>query len=98
MAKRAREVDASDSSVVELNVGGTVFTTTLGTLRFEQDSMLARKFAEDSPFGQISTDKDGRPFVDRDPLSFAVVLDYLRRGGRLVRLPSDDDVLERKLP
>jgi hypothetical protein len=81
MSKR-RRVDGD--SVLEINVGGTVFTTRKSTLMFESGSMLAKLFDEESPFGELSRDSSDRVFLDRDPQVFSVVLDYLRSAGRLV--------------
>lgn len=70
--------------VIELSVGGRIFTTRRSTLRFEADSMLATLFSLDSPFGPMPTTSAGIPFLDRSPDTFALLLDYLRRAGRLV--------------
>lgn len=74
----------------ELNVGGRVFTTRRSTLTMEDGSMLANLFNERSAFDEIDRDPAGRVFLDRDGDSFAVVLDYLRRAGRLVGKHSAD--------
>jgi len=69
--------------VVTLNVGGTLFTTSLTTLRQDPDSMLARMFS-----GLIDTRKDpaGNYFIDRDGSHFGTILNYLRDGD--VDLPT----------
>ncbi|CAE8739413.1 unnamed protein product [Polarella glacialis] len=82
-------LSSSGSEVLELNVGGRVFTTTLGTLRFDPESLLGKVFASDSPFAAPRKDASGRVFFDRDGEAFAFVLDFLRRGGRLIGAPSD---------
>ncbi|CAF0813475.1 unnamed protein product [Adineta steineri] len=67
--------------VVELNVGGVTYATTLGTLQqAEPDSPLAivstLKVAEiRTIFGR---DSKNRIFIDRDGVLFRYVLDYLR--------------------
>lgn len=58
--------------VVRLNVGGTVFTTTRGTLE------PAAYFAALDRFGGTERTVDGAPFVDRDPEGFRHVLGWLR--------------------
>uniref|UniRef100_A0A146KJJ7 BTB/POZ domain-containing protein KCTD16 n=2 Tax=Lygus hesperus TaxID=30085 RepID=A0A146KJJ7_LYGHE len=60
------------STVVELNVGGVLYTTTSETLapllsRLEDPSTLK--------------DSKGRLFVDRDGVLFRYILDYLRSGS-----------------
>ena len=84
----ARAAGADDP--FELNVGGRVFTTRRSTLTMEDGSMLANLFAEGSAFDEIDRDPNGRAFLDRDGDSFAVVLDYLRRSGRLAGKHSAD--------
>ncbi|CAK8679275.1 unnamed protein product [Clavelina lepadiformis] len=63
--------------VVELNVGGSYFTTSLSTLRKYPNSMLAVMF---SGRHNLLTDKDGRYFIDRDGRLFEFVLNFLRQG------------------
>ena len=70
-------------SVLEINVGGTVFHALRSTLTSVGDSMLATLFAADSAFACQPTDALGRPFLDHDPDTFGPILGYLRRGGRL---------------
>ena len=98
----ARPVESSDTTQpsrcpgssahgpFELNVGGRVFTTRRSTLTMEAGSVLANLFDEGSMFNAIDRDSAGRVFLDHDGDSFAVVLDYLRRAGRLVGRHSAD--------
>lgn len=83
-AKRARIESAGP---LVLNVRGHEFITSRATLRAEPDSMLAKWFDEDSPFGEPTRDQQGRIFIDRDPETFAIVLDWLSRGCRLIGIP-----------
>ena len=73
---------------LRLSVGGTPFTTTRETLCAEKGSMLATKFEEDSPFGELVTDDSGTIFLDTDPTTFAWILGYLRRGCVLAGTPA----------
>ena len=63
------------SEIIKLNVGGHYFTTTLGTLRSDPNSMLlimvSRRF-EQKP------QEDGAFFIDRDGRHFRSILNYLR--------------------
>ncbi|GFO35703.1 BTB/POZ domain-containing protein kctd9-like [Plakobranchus ocellatus] len=70
------------SEWITLNVGGKVFTTTRGTLtRFDGDSMLARMFCKDKDIGWSSrVDGTGAYLIDRSPLYFEPILNYLRHG------------------
>lgn len=64
-------------SVIELNVGGVFYTTAIGTLTKEPDSLLGQLFtgrAKDQPV----KDSKGKCFIDRDGVLFRYVLDYLR--------------------
>ncbi|XP_015241121.1 PREDICTED: BTB/POZ domain-containing protein KCTD14 [Cyprinodon variegatus] len=65
----------SPSPVVHLNVGGYLFSTTLSTLRKHPDSKLAELF---SSHPKVSTDGQGRFFIDRDGSHFGAVLEFLR--------------------
>ena len=68
-------------SVIKLNVGGKEFMTTLGTLRSDQNSMLANIFFSDSNGRvQATQDANGVFFIDRCPKYFAVILNFLRSG------------------
>jgi len=66
-----------DDDIIELNVGGTVFTTYLQTLTKIPESMLAAMFSGRFPLNKDST---GRIFIDRDPRIFRYILTYLRSG------------------
>jgi len=66
-------------SVITLNVGGERFETTRETLKREPDSILAKIFDPDTTESPILI-KDGVFFLDRDPLTFQVILSYLRHG------------------
>jgi len=61
-------------SIVQLNVGGTTFTTSLSTLR-RYKSMLATMF---SGRHEAAKDEHGRYFIDRDPILFRYILDFMR--------------------
>lgn len=61
--------------VVQLNVGGQVYTTTLATLRKFPNSKLAEMFSV--PL-KLVKDAEGRCFIDRDGTHFKAILEYLR--------------------
>ena len=69
--------------VLEVNVGGKVYTLLRATLCAEKGSVLAKMFDTDSPFGKITQDPQGRPFLDRNGDTFALVVEYLRNGCTL---------------
>eukprot|EP00933_Yihiella_yeosuensis_P005993 TRINITY_DN110614_c0_g1_i1.p1 TRINITY_DN110614_c0_g1~~TRINITY_DN110614_c0_g1_i1.p1 ORF type:complete len:211 (-),score=20.65 TRINITY_DN110614_c0_g1_i1:228-860(-) len=71
-------------SLVELNVGGFLFTSSLTTLTRYKDSMLASLF---SGQWKISKDGQGRCFIDRDGSLFGYILNFLRDST--LELPSD---------
>lgn len=66
-------------SVVEVNVGGVFYTTSLTTLTKEPDSLLAAQFSGRQP--APPKDAKGKYFIDRDGVLFRYVLDYLRNDG-----------------
>ena len=80
------------TSVVDLNVGGQLYTTTVGTLTKDPASLLTSIFS-----GSQRTPKDsrGRYFIDRDGVLFRYVLDFLRNLH--LTLPDGFNELDRLL-
>jgi hypothetical protein len=78
-----RKQIASDPNIVEINVGGEIFVTTIQTLGREASVLMAMIS------GQIQSRRDtqNRLFIDRDPTHFRWILNYLR-DGYLITLPS----------
>ncbi|XP_042315574.1 BTB/POZ domain-containing protein KCTD14 [Sceloporus undulatus] len=66
----------TQSEVIELNVGGEMFMTTLSTLKKHPGSKLAEMFA--SGQSKLRTDSEGRYFIDRPGTYFKYILEYLR--------------------
>lgn len=66
---------AGSGEIVQLNVGGTRFSTSRQTLMWIPDSFFSSLLS-----GRISTLKDetGAIFIDRDPTAFAPILNFLR--------------------
>mmetsp|Transcript_17776 Transcript_17776/g.50893 ORF Transcript_17776/g.50893 Transcript_17776/m.50893 type:complete len:256 (-) Transcript_17776:201-968(-) len=93
-APGAPSTSAEDSStshdIVELNVGGTLYTATRQTLTKDANSMLGAMFAERNR--PLCKDVQGRVFLDRDGQLFRYILRYLR-DSQLV-LDSSFDQLE----
>jgi len=61
-------------NIIRLNVGGTVFTTSLSTLTTQEtffSGLLSGRF-------EMMTDETGAYFIDRDPRNFNLILNYLR--------------------
>ncbi|KAM7412523.1 hypothetical protein PAMA_020074 [Pampus argenteus] len=71
------------ATVVQLNVGGRLFSTSLSTLRKHPDSKLAELFGGQP---KLHTDTQGCYFIDRDGSHFGAVLEFLRSD----QLPSDN--------
>ncbi|KAM6987303.1 BTB/POZ domain-containing protein KCTD14 [Tautogolabrus adspersus] len=63
------------SAVVQLNVGGLLFVTTVGTLKKHPESKLAELF---SGHPKLRTDTQGRYFIDRNGSHFGAILEFLR--------------------
>jgi hypothetical protein len=61
--------------VVTLNVGGTNFVTSLATISSPRSKVLNAMFSGDVP---APLKINGAYFLDRNPLIFALVLDFLR--------------------
>ena len=73
----------AQSEWVHLNVGGKLFATTVSTLtRTDVDgsSMLARMFTHGDVEWQSAVDETGAYLIDRSPLYFEPILNYLRHG------------------
>jgi hypothetical protein len=70
------------SSLINHNVGGTAFSTTLSTLSSDTNSVLAAMFDPERSAGRAPAMKDpnGAYFIDRNPGVFAVILGFLRTG------------------
>lgn len=66
-------------SIVDLNVGGVLYTTSLSTLTRDSDSLLAQMFTGRSQ-EPVLRDAKGKFFLDRDGVLFRYILDYLRNG------------------
>ena len=64
-------------SVINLNVGGQIYTTSLAALTKYSESMLGTMFS-----GRFPTEKDpnGNYFIDRDGALFRYILGFLRNG------------------
>eukprot|EP01121_Diplochlamys_sp_Union-15-3_P016483 TRINITY_DN560_c0_g1_i3.p1 TRINITY_DN560_c0_g1~~TRINITY_DN560_c0_g1_i3.p1 ORF type:complete len:235 (-),score=42.02 TRINITY_DN560_c0_g1_i3:247-906(-) len=69
------------SQWLRINVGGTIFSTTKQTLLFDKNSMLAKMFSS-----TMSSEKDdtGAYLLDRDPIYFRPVLNFLRTGQLII--------------
>ncbi|XP_034384746.1 BTB/POZ domain-containing protein KCTD14 isoform X4 [Cyclopterus lumpus] len=70
------------SPVVQLNVGGQLFSTSLSTLRKHPESKLAELLSRRTT--KAASDAQGRLFIDRDGSHFGAILEFLRSE----RLPS----------
>ena len=62
-------------SIINLNVGGKIYTTSISTLTKYPDSMLGRMFGGDLPSAK---DAQGNVVIDRDGELFRYVLTFLR--------------------
>lgn len=72
-----------EDEIITLNVGGTLFSTL--------KSSLKKKIGDDEHYlsillssqFKVLRDKHGNIFIDRDPLCFPYILNYLRSGGKI---------------
>ncbi|EDO28987.1 predicted protein, partial [Nematostella vectensis] len=71
-------------AIIDLNVGGNHFTTTLLTLTTFPDSMLGSMFSGRIP---VNRDSNGRFFIDRDGTLFRYILNFLR--SNVLSLPAN---------
>ncbi|MBN3309562.1 KCD14 protein, partial [Amia calva] len=73
---------SQQSPIVELNIGGQFYSTSLSMLRKYPRSKLAEMFNGEP---KLRKDTEGRFFIDRDGTHFRHILDFLRTQ----RLPSE---------
>ncbi|XP_064188338.1 BTB/POZ domain-containing protein KCTD3 [Anguilla rostrata] len=75
MAGNCNSVTTGTGEIIQLNVGGTRFSTSRQTLMWIPDSFFSSLLS-----GRISTlrDETGAIFIDRDPTAFAPILNFLR--------------------
>merc|ERR1712117_422664 len=66
------------SNPITLDVGGTIFRTTVATLIQYPNSMLAAMFDPKSERPPAMKDDNGNFFIDRDPEPFRIILSFLR--------------------
>jgi len=67
------------TSIIQLDVGGHKFTTSLPTLTSVPDTYLAALFSGRHPH---APNADGAFFIDRDGAHFRHIINYLRDPGR----------------
>lgn len=89
---KARRVSqqAARNGKVKLNVGGTVFTTTVDTLTNEKPTFFSALFSEHF---NTRHDADGEVFVDRSSTHFDLILNHLRGmdiSKKLQKLSDDE--------
>lgn len=86
-----RTFEHGDNTIIKLNIGGTLFTTTLGTIRSGSSSVL-KELVLWEPHGNNGDDQDtddetddprtfddeGNIFIDHDPKHFNVLLNFMR--------------------
>ncbi|XP_078107679.1 BTB/POZ domain-containing protein KCTD3 isoform X1 [Sander vitreus] len=75
MATNGNNLTPGMGEIIQLNVGGTRFSTSRQTLMWIPDSFFSSLLS-----GRISTlrDETGAIFIDRDPTAFAPILNFLR--------------------
>ncbi|KAF7635903.1 BTB_2 domain-containing protein [Meloidogyne graminicola] len=82
---------------IEFNVGGKYFASTYETIAFDKNCILYSWYIERKGLTHLNVDRKGRFFIDRDPNSFGIILNYLRLQANKqlweVCLPKDPDRL-----
>ncbi|KAM6979900.1 BTB/POZ domain-containing protein KCTD3 [Aplochiton taeniatus] len=75
MATNGNNITSGMGEIIQLNVGGTRFSTSRQTLTWVPDSFFSSLLS-----GRISTlrDEAGAIFIDRDPTAFSPILNFLR--------------------
>ncbi|XP_006813504.1 uncharacterized protein LOC100377510 [Saccoglossus kowalevskii] len=90
--KNMEEINRIQKSRITLDVGGSLFKTSITTLLKDSESMLAVMFSGRHP---LKTEDDGSYFIDRDGTHFRLILNYLREGEvKEGTLPEDVQTLK----
>nr|ACO15314.1 BTB/POZ domain-containing protein KCTD3 [Caligus clemensi] len=66
---------SSKDVVIDLNVGGSLFSTSRSTLTSIPDTFFSALLSDRIASAR---DKNGAIFIDRDPDLFKIILNYLR--------------------
>ncbi|VDN07373.1 unnamed protein product [Thelazia callipaeda] len=64
--------------IINFNVGGQQYSTTVSTLLEEKQSIFTQWFTGGNIKPPLEEDNKGAYFIDRDPISFGIILNYLR--------------------
>ena len=75
------ENSRNNVKLVELNIGGQFYTTTVATLTKYSASSLARSVNVYLERKAIQKDNQSKLFIDRDGTIFRYILEYLRRSN-----------------
>lgn len=78
MSTNGGDIVGGFPSVIELNVGGVFYSTSLETLTKDPNSLLGQIFGSKEGRANIIRDSKGKYFIDRDGVLFRYILDYLR--------------------
>ena len=84
---KIQKIEDSQDKIIELNVGGAKFTTSIQTIQEDDESMLYAMF---SGKFNLQVDIKGRYFIDRDYTHFRKILNYLRTGQLITPLTSKE--------
>ncbi|KAK2548346.1 BTB/POZ domain-containing protein kctd15-like [Acropora cervicornis] len=76
-------------SILNLNVGGIVYTTTLRTITRDPNSLLGRMFSGTNEVA-CTCDSKGNYFIDRDGSLFRHILNFLRTWELCLPQPFDE--------
>ena len=94
-------VTKKESDIVNLNVGGRIYTTTRNTLSSKRgdDGNFFTQLLDNDKSGRIPCERDekGRIFIDRSGKIFEDVLDFLRNGEILAETNTKRRKIEREL-
>lgn len=87
MKKKVTDLLRTSVNVIELDVGGARFKTSMSTLTSVPDSMLGAMF---SGRFELNRQADGSVFIDRDGRLFVHVLNWLRDRSLPAALSRDE--------
>lgn len=80
--------DVADEKIVNLNVGGSRFSATTTTLRERDPTSFLARLAVGNILSAV--DASGALWIDRDPVHFRTILNWLRIGDPLILSRAED--------
>ena len=86
--RAVEDLKEMNDQIVELDIGGTRFKTTICTLRKVPHTLFDTIF--EKKFEDIEKQADGSIYIDRDGTNFSHILNFLRHPDETILLPKEE--------